>query len=482
MKKTVAILLILIVLLSLGFQSIAMAHSGRTDSNGGHYNRKTGEYHYHNSGSSSSDSSPSYDYTPDPTKPPFDPARMKRGDSDQKVADLQKRLIELGYLLGKADGSFGAKTEEAVSKFQESSSIDSTGIADTKTQDALFSSNAKSIKAGKLLTTHFIDVGQADAIFLELPNGQTMLIDAGDKDSPVASYIETLGYKKIDYLIATHPHADHIGGMAEVIKTFDIGNVYMPDALHNTATFEELLDAIDNKGLNITPATAGTEIYSDQDIDIAILSPSKNYKSSNLNNYSAVIKVVYGDDTLLFMGDAEKDIENNLISEHVELDADVLQVGHHGSDTSSSTEFLKEVDPDIAVVSVGKDNIYGHPSKKVLDLLKALGAQVFLTSEMGDVVITSDGKENTVRTNKAVIGDEKVDSGAIIIPKETASNEDVQESTSSSGEYVGSRNSDKYHYPSCTWAKKIKASNEVWFSSTADAEAKGYIACKVCKP
>ena len=240
------------------------------------------------------------------------------------------------------------------------------------------------------LSAHFIDVGQADSTLVRLPDGKTMLIDAGDNKTgiKVVAYLNNLGIERIDYLVATHPHADHIGGMADVINDFDIGRVYMPDVTTNTKTFESMLDAIEKKNIPVTKATAGVNIFTENGISADIIAPnSPTYKE--MNNYSAVVRLVYGNTVYLFMGDAETLSEDEITAD---VRADVLKVGHHGSDTSSGENFILRVSPRVAVISVGEGNSYGHPKDEVIDRLRGSGATVFRTDKDGTVVIGSDGK------------------------------------------------------------------------------------------
>lgn len=248
------------------------------------------------------------------------------------------------------------------------------------------------VSADDILKVNYLDVGQGDSTFIELPNGETMLIDAGNPGDgeKVISAIEEKGYKKIDYLVATHPHSDHVGGMAEVVEGLEIGKVYMPKKSHSTASFEKMAGAISEKNLKISEAKAGVTVLEKDNLKIEILSPiSSEY--DDLNNYSAVVKIVYGENSFLFMGDAEKQVEYELMESGKALKSDVLKVGHHGSSTSSANKFIKAVKPLYAVISCGKDNDYGHPHKEVLEVLKKNQADALRTDESGTIVITSDG-------------------------------------------------------------------------------------------
>lgn len=248
------------------------------------------------------------------------------------------------------------------------------------------------------LVSHYIDVGQGDSEFIELPDGTTMLIDAGTADygETVVNYINDLGYKKIDYLVGTHPHADHIGGMQKVVQSFDIGSVYMPKASTNTKTYENLLTEIKNKGLKIKTAKAGVSIISDNDLKVDILAPNSS-EYDDLNNYSAVVKITYKNNKFLYMGDAEKLSEDEITAD---VSADVIKIGHHGSTSSSSKNFVKKVSPEYAVICVGKDNSYGHPKDSIVKRWKDIGAKILRTDEDGSITITSDGSDISVSTTK----------------------------------------------------------------------------------
>ena len=241
-----------------------------------------------------------------------------------------------------------------------------------------------------MLNVHFLDVGQGDSIFIELPDEKTMLIDTGENyhGEGIKNYIGDCGYSKIDYLVATHPHADHIGSMAYIVRNMDIGSVYMPKAAANTKTYENLLESISDKGLKITSAKAGLTIAKDSDYTINVVAPV-TIDEDNLNNSSAVIKLTYKDNTFLFTGDAEK---KELETINSDISADVLKVGHHGSTTSTTEEFLDEVKPSYAVISAGEDNSYGHPHRETLDLLEEFNCKIYRTYIDKTVVFSTDGK------------------------------------------------------------------------------------------
>lgn len=245
------------------------------------------------------------------------------------------------------------------------------------------------------LIIHYLDLGQADSILLELPNNEIMLIDAGNNSDgqKLVNYLREQGIDTIDYLIGTHPHADHIGGLDDVIENFVIGRIYMPEVIHTTKTFEDVLLAVQRKGKKITPARTEVSIIDDPVLQIYFLSPiSNNYK--DLNHYSAVVKVDFLDKSFLFTGDAEKINEEEMIEKYgVRLKSHILKVGHHDSNTSTSEEFIEKVVPDYAVISVGKDNSYGHPSALVIQRLQNHGVKIYRTDLQGTIIARSDGQQ-----------------------------------------------------------------------------------------
>lgn len=253
-------------------------------------------------------------------------------------------------------------------------------------------------KPERNLSVHYIDVGQADSILIMLPNGQNMLIDAGNNADVdlVINYLKEQGIAFLDYVIGTHPHEDHIGGLDMVIDYFDAGYIYMPEIQHSTKTFEDVLIAVQKKNLQIRSAKAGINIISSNGLCVDIIAPAGDFYK-DLNDYSAVIKITYLNNTFLFMADAGKLSENQITAD---VKADVLKVGHHGSDTSTSITFLGRVSPDYAVISVGKGNPYGHPSQSVLDLLNSHGVCIYRTDEDGTIIAASDGYNIIIDSNK----------------------------------------------------------------------------------
>ncbi len=256
--------------------------------------------------------------------------------------------------------------------------------------------NVKNPEVGEL-AMYVIDVGQADSSFFVFPDGTNMLIDAGEdaNASTVISLIDSLGVKKIDKVVCTHPHIDHIGGMEKIISEYDIGEVYLPDAVSTTKAFSGMIEEINRKNIPMNFVYAG-DVLSDEVYKITVLSPEdKDYDEMNL--FSAVIKVEYENTSFILMGDAEKVNENDMVERFGErLKCNVLKVGHHGSDTSTTDKFLSYTQPEIAVISVGDNNDYGHPSEKVIDRLKRRKIEILRTDKDGTISFFSDGQ--TVKT------------------------------------------------------------------------------------
>lgn len=245
------------------------------------------------------------------------------------------------------------------------------------------------------LQFHFIDVGQGDSSLIITPSGKTVLIDAGDEAhaKKVVSYIREQGIEKLDLVIATHPDADHIGGMDKVIKNFDIDVFAMPDVSAKTNQYKQIQRELKTKKMKATRLYQGDEVQIDDNIDFEILSPVRGKKYDDTNEYSIVAKIVYKDTSFILMGDATMENEVDIINKVPDIDIDVLKLGHHGSSTSSSDYFITKTSPNIAIISCGKNNKYGHPHQEVMRVLKKHGVTPYRTDKMGDIVITSDGKE-----------------------------------------------------------------------------------------
>ena len=250
------------------------------------------------------------------------------------------------------------------------------------------------IQDGEKLQIWFLDVGQADSILIQ-DNDTYMLIDAGNNEDgeKLVSYFQSSGIESFQYVIGTHAHEDHIGGMNDIIDNFNIGTFYMPDAITTTATFESVLDSLEAKNIAFqTPTVDSTFELGDATIDVLYVGTD----DTDLNNTSIVLKLTYGNTSILFMGDAEKEVET--IIEKKDISADVLKVGHHGSNTSSSKTFLEKVNPNYAIISVGTGNSYGHPSNTTIQNLENLNTKIYRTDESGTIIMTTDGTNITFQT------------------------------------------------------------------------------------
>jgi beta-lactamase superfamily II metal-dependent hydrolase len=250
---------------------------------------------------------------------------------------------------------------------------------------------------GSHLETHFIDVGQGDALLIQY-NGKTMVVDAGDLGlgSTVVSYLRQQGVSRLEYVVATHPHADHIGGMTDVLNAFPVGRFIDSGNPHTTRTYENMLIAIDEKNIPFSVAERGQTIDLDPALSIEILNPGPQL-TGDLNEDSVVLKIEYKQIAFLLVGDAGISTEN-IMMQHHDLDSEILKVGHHGSRYSSGQSFLSAVSPEVSVIMVGEGNRYGHPADEVLDRLQAVGTQVYRTDHHGTVVISTDGVKYTVTT------------------------------------------------------------------------------------
>jgi competence protein ComEC len=252
--------------------------------------------------------------------------------------------------------------------------------------------------SGAVLGVLVIDVGQADSILVTMSTGETMLIDAGDSESfdAIDEELDERNIGRIDILVATHPHADHIGGMRDVVERYEIGAVYMPDEKSDTATYKKLVDSINARGIPILEAYAGEQFQLGA-AQCTIVSPG-NKDDWDPNNESVVIFLDYLDTECLFAGDMEQKAEDEVLAGGYFIDADILKVAHHGSSTGTSEGFLEAVSPQYAVISCGAGNSYGHPHKQTLDLLAGCGLTPYRTDQSGDILFTSDGHSIQVTT------------------------------------------------------------------------------------
>ena len=322
--------------------------------------------------------------------------------------------------------------------------------------DAPEETPAPQVTGGEKLTVHFLDVGQADCALLEC-GGEYMLIDGGNigDGRMVIAYLQELGVEELKAVVCTHAHEDHVGGLPSVLAVYPVKQVFAPTKTYASKVFDDFLYYTDQQRLEVTLPAPGDEMTLGQ-AQITVLGPLKSYAETN--DTSIVMKVVFGETSFLFTGDMEVLAENDLLENGTDLKADVLKVGHHGSDTSTGYRFLYEVDPTYAVISVGEGNKYGHPNDITLSRLNDAECTIFRTDHLGTVVAVSDGKEVSF-TWENQKGDPS-----------NAAQADIT--------YVGNKNSKKFHAPGCASLPSEK--NKVEFDTYEEAVEAGYAPCGSC--
>ena len=312
---------------------------------------------------------------------------------------------------------------------------------------------------------HFIDVGQGDCSLI-LCDGKAMLIDGGEasESSKVYAYLKKLGVDHLNYIVATHAHSDHIGGLSGALNYASVDTAFCPVTSYDSKTFSSFTKYLGQQGASITVPEPG-DTFSLGSASVTILGPQKSYEDTN--DTSIVMKVVYGKTSFLFTGDAERTAEADILDAGYDLSATVLKVGHHGSDTSTSYAFLREIMPEYAVIQVGKGNSYGHPTEDTLSKLRDADVKVYRNDLQGTIICTSDGEAVSFSTEK----NESVQTN----PTVAATPE-----PNDAGEYIGNKNSKKFHLPAC---KNLPAEkNRVFFDSRQEAVDARFDPCGNCHP
>ncbi len=317
---------------------------------------------------------------------------------------------------------------------------------------------------------HFIDVGQADAALIRC-TGKTMLIDGGNAEDSnlIYSYLQREGVSHLDYVVCTHAHEDHVGGLSGALTAATAGKVLAPVTEYDTKAFRNFVTKAADRGCEITVPRAG-DTFLLGDATVTVLGPRKNYDETN--DTSIVLRIVYGNTSFLFTGDMESAAEHDLLDAQTELQSTVLKVGHHGSDSSTSYRFLREVAPKYAVISVGKGNSYGHPTETVLSRLRDADVTLYRTDLQGDIICTSNGESVTFTTKKN--GD------AVTNPTESSQVEETTGTEPTEASYIGNVNSKIYHRADCS--SLPQESNRVFFADKQEAEDAGYEGCSRCHP
>ena len=310
---------------------------------------------------------------------------------------------------------------------------------------------------------HFIDVGQALSVLVEC-DGQFMLYDGGNVDdgSLVVSYLQKQGVEQLQYVFCSHAHEDHVGGLAAVMAKFPAGHAYSPVTEASTKCFNDFVKYTQQQGLQLEVPSVGT-VWPLGSATVTMLGPVTQY--SETNNTSLVLRIDYGSTSFLLTGDMENTAETDLVNSGANLKADVLQVGHHGSSTSTGYLFLNAVLPEMGVISCGAGNKYGHPHEETLSILRDAKVDVYRTDLQGTITIGSDGQNFTVGTER-------------FVPDSQLNPTDPSSSSTAQQAYIGNVNSKKFHLPTCPNLPAEK--NQVPFSSYDEAIAAGYTPCASC--
>lgn len=304
----------------------------------------------------------------------------------KRKSNNTKLELIVGVIVVIAIAIFGWSTDSNLSQNLENSTNEDA-LQTTTTQTTTQNLNGN-------LVVDFIDVGQGDSILIR-QGDYSMVIDGGTSESKdtIINFLNSENITYLNYIVGTHPHEDHIGSLDDIVSSYDFGEIIFPKVTTTTKTFENLVKAVQAKGKTFTTPVVG-KTYSLGDATFVIYAPNSE-KYNSLNNYSVVIKMTYGNTSFLFTGDAENLSETEMLNAGYDLKADVLKVGHHGSTTSTSVSFLDAVSPKYAVISVGKDNSYNHPTKTTMDKLKERNIPVYRTDESGTIECTSDGTNIT---------------------------------------------------------------------------------------
>lgn len=347
---------------------------------------------------------------------------------------------------------------------------------------------------------HFIDVGQGDSTLITCGD-HSMLIDTGDdsKGTTIQNYLKKQKVETLDYLILTHPDADHIGGAPVIITKFNINKVFMSDYEKDNKTYQKLIQALDNKQLKYSTPKVGSQYFLGT-AKITILAPNAEY--DNPNDSSIALSIQNGNNKFLFTGDASESAEEDIVKNNDDISADVYKAGHHGSKYSTSKDFFKAVNPKYAVISCGEDNSYGHPHAATLNTFRTNGVSVYRTDEDGTIIATSDGKKitfnvpasETWKAGEATGSELNANETAYTSPQSQSQNEkstnvteepsiDADSRVTTENTYILNTNTKKFHYPACSSVDQMAEKNKQVYSGSRDEIiTMGYEPCKRCNP
>ncbi|MBR6632696.1 MAG: MBL fold metallo-hydrolase [Clostridia bacterium] len=327
---------------------------------------------------------------------------------------------------------------------------------------------------------HFIDVGQADASLI-LCDGKSMLIDGGNVEDSnlIYSYLKKNEVTHLNYVVATHAHEDHVGGLSGALNFATVDTVYCPVKSYSSDAFNNFVKNVEKRNAEITVPEVNSSFLLGS-AEVVILACNS---TDDTNNSSIVLKITYGETSFLFTADAEREAEEIILEQEFDLSATVLKVGHHGSENSTTYPFLREIMPEYAVISVGKNNSYGHPTEEALSRLRDADVKVFRTDLQGDIICTSGGKTVSFTVDRnadadTLVGIEKETD--TVSPTPDAQPEKTEAITT---DYIGNINTEKFHYPDCSSVKRMKESNKYYFTGTREEIiAEGYEPCGNCNP